>query len=183
VDNPPNRYPCRLSPPLQHLLISSLPLCFLASAIAALTICRTVFRGTFDQLPLCLDALVSRRHKSRPLRTHCSLLVLHSSRQPARYATALDDKTILPLFSRRESPQQWPYLLIITLSHDDQVEPAPGPCFLGLSPTSYTFSAPVVSPSSSPCSSSYSLKTIQAIARRLANRSRKSPATNGGSSA
>jgi len=36
----------------------------------------------------CLDALVSRHHNSRPLRTHRSLPTLHSARQPARYPTA-----------------------------------------------------------------------------------------------
>jgi len=37
---------------------------------------------------LYLDALVSRHHKSPPLRTHCSLPALNSARQPARYSTA-----------------------------------------------------------------------------------------------
>ena len=42
------------------------------------------------------DALISHHHRSRLLRTHPSLLALHLSRQPARYATAIDDKTIFP---------------------------------------------------------------------------------------
>jgi len=59
----------------------------------------------------------------------------------------------------------------------------PPPCFLRLSPTSYPFTASVVSPSSPPCSSSCSLKMFQAPEIRLVNSSRKSPTTDGGSSA
>jgi len=101
---------------------------------------------------LCLDALVSRHHKSRPLRTHRSLPALRSARQPACYATAHSTT------QQDHSPTQT------------------------LSATFYPSSAPAVSPSSSLRSSSYSLKTIRTIARCSVSNSRNPPATNGGKS-
>jgi len=123
-------------------------LCFLASAIVALTICRAVFRGNLRPVA---HALVSRHHKSRPLRTR------QQDHSRTRQPTGISSTTAL---------------LIPTLAHDDRSRPVLVP-----------FSAPAVSPSSLPCSSSYSRKTIQVTARLLASSSRSSPATNRGSSA
>jgi len=73
---------------------------------------------------------------------------------------ALDNGTILPLISRQEFLRQRRYVLILTLAHDNQVEPVPAP-------TSYPFSTPISPP--------------HLEQGALVNSSRSLPATNGGS--